>query len=267
MILIKGDLFTELMIGSRQRITKELVEEKYNELKKEFDKIEENIYDETTRKKAAIQKLREINKLEEWIERKKVAYLYCSSPENILLRNIIIDLDANSNVKPFEKLPILRQIQEEDLEVKGNPILRKTTKTSETLDTRDISIIETERFDLIDVIEKLPVQVKKYKIIVPSLRGKFEYVFYSEGINTNKLASSIEYREAVLKAIELNKMQGKNNYIGKIEEDEKGEYVEIKNRKIEGAVEFEQGKNQQKMESKSMEDNNVAPTMDINEQR
>ena len=97
-----------------------------------------------------------------------------------------------------------------------------------------------KKFDLVDVIRKLPIQIKRYKIIIPSKEGNFDYDFYTEGIDIAELQMNKKYRQAVLKAIELNNMNGENSYIGRIEKDKQGRYIISKSPKIEQAVEFEE---------------------------
>ena len=245
MILIKGDFFADLMIGPRERVTRELVDQKYNEFMENAKKREEKIYDETNRKKSAFYKSEKLDKLNEEIDKKKKAYLYCSLPRNILLRNIIVDLNSNNNEEingdeDRRFLDTIKQVERQEIDIKGQPLLRKTIRDGEGLVTPELSIIELKKFDLVNVIRKLPIQIKRYKIIVPSQEGKFDYDFYTEGIDIAELQMNKKYRQAVLKAIELNNMNGKNSYIGRIDIDENGKYIVSKNRKIEQAVEFEQ---------------------------
>lgn len=216
MILIKGDFFAKLMIGPRERVTKELVEEKYKAIRESL-----------ARKEGRKEEIRQIER----------AYIYCSKERNILLRNILIDLDSKTEKKDINQMKI---VERKDYEIKGHPLLRKTTRDGEGLDTPDLSIIEIEKFDLLEVIKKLPIQIKRYKIIIPSREGKFDYDFYTEEIDIAELQTNKEYRKAVLKAIEQNNMNGENNYIGRIEKGENGRYIISKSPKIKRAVEFEQ---------------------------
>lgn len=249
MILIKGDFFADLMIGPRERVTKELVDQKYNEFMENAKKREEKIYDETIRKKSAFYKSEKLDELKEDIEEKNKAYLYCSSPRNILLRNIIVDLNSNENEEKNntenrevndEFFDTIKQVERQEPDIKGQPLLRKTIRDGEGLETPELSIIELKKFDLVDVIRKLPIQIKRYKIIIPSKEGNFDYDFYTEGIDIAELQMNKKYRQAVLKAIELNNMNGENSYIGRIEKDKQGRYVVSKNKKIGQAVEFEE---------------------------
>lgn len=249
MILIKGDFFADLMIGPRERVTRELVDQKYNEFMENAKKREEKIYDETNRKKSAFYKSEKLDKLNEEINKKKKAYLYCSLPRNILLRNIIVDLNSNENEEKNntenrevndEFFDTIKQVERQEPDIKGQPLLRKTIRDGEGLETPELSIIELKKFDLVDVIRKLPIQIKRYKIIIPSKEGNFDYDFYTEGIDIAELQMNKKYRQAVLKAIELNNMNGENSYIGRIEKDKQGRYVVSKNKKIGQAVEFEE---------------------------
>ena len=249
MILIKGDFFADLMIGPRERVTRELVDQKYNEFMENAKNREEKIYDETNRKKSAFYKSEKLDKLNEEINKKKKAYLYCSLPRNILLRNIIVDLNSNENEEKNntenrevndEFFDTIKQVERQEPDIKGQPLLRKTIRDGEGLETPELSIIELKKFDLVDVIRKLPIQIKRYKIIIPSKEGNFDYDFYTEGIDIAELQMNKKYRQAVLKAIELNNMNGENSYIGRIEKDKQGRYVVSKNKKIGQAVEFEE---------------------------
>ena len=249
MILIKGDFFAELMIGPRERVSEKLVKQKYDKFMEDAKKREEKIYDETNRKKSAFYKSEKLDELKEDIEEKNKAYLYCSSPRNILLRNIIVDLNSNENEEKNndenrevndEFFDTIKQVERQEPDIKGQPLLRKTIRDGEGLETPELSIIELKKFDLVDVIRKLPIQIKRYKIIIPSKEGNFDYDFYTEGIDIAELQMNKKYRQAVLKAIELNNMNGENSYIGRIEKDKQGRYVVSKNKKIGQAVEFEE---------------------------
>ncbi len=249
MILIKGDFFAELMIGPRERVSEKLVKQKYDKFMEDAEKREEKIYDETNRKKSAFYKSEKLDELKEDIEEKNKAYLYCSSPRNILLRNIIVDLNSNENEEKNndenrevndEFFDTIKQVERQEPDIKGQPLLRKTIRDGEGLETPELSIIELKKFDLVDVIRKLLIQIKRYKIIIPSKEGNFDYDFYTEGIDIAELQMNKKYRQAVLKAIELNNMNGENSYIGRIEKDKQGRYVVSKNKKIGQAVEFEE---------------------------
>lgn len=249
MILIKGDFFAELMIGPRERVSEKLVKQKYDKFMEDAKKREEKIYDETNRKKSAFYKSEKLDELKEDIEEKNKAYLYCSSPRNILLRNIIVDLNSNENEEKNndenrevndEFFDTIKQVERQEPDIKGQPLLRKTIRDGEGLETPELSIIELKKFDLVDVIRKLLIQIKRYKIIIPSKEGNFDYDFYTEGIDIAELQMNKKYRQAVLKAIELNNMNGENSYIGRIEKDKQGRYVVSKNKKIGQAVEFEE---------------------------
>ena len=162
-----------------------------------------------------------------------------------MLRNIIIDLNSNNNEEingdeDRRFLDTIKQVERQEIDIKGQPLLRKTIRDGEGLETPELSIIELKKFDLVDVIRKLPIQIKRYKIIVPSQEGKFDYDFYTEGIDIAELQMNKKYRQAVLKAIELNNMNGENSYIGRIEKDKQGRYVVSRNKKIGQAVEFEE---------------------------
>ena len=249
MILIKGDFFAELMIGPRERVSEKLVKQKYDKFMEDAEKREEKIYDETDRKKSAFYISEKLDELKEDIEEKNKAYLYCSSPRNILLRNIIVDLNSNENEEKNntenrevndEFFDTIKQVERQEPDIKGQPLLRKTIRDGEGLETPELSIIELKKFDLVDVIRKLPIQIKRYKIIIPSKEGNFDYDFYTEGIDIAELQMNKKYRQAVLKAIELNNMNGENSYIGRIEKDKQGRYVVSRNKKIGQAVEFEE---------------------------
>lgn len=249
MILIKGDFFADLMIGPRERVSEKLVKQKYDKFMEDAEKREEKIYDETDRKKSAFYISEKLDELKEDIEEKNKAYLYCSSPRNILLRNIIVDLNSNENEEKNntenrevndEFFDTIKQVERQDIETTGQPLLRKTIRDGEGLETPELSIIELKKFDLVDVIRKLPIQIKRYKIIIPSKEGNFDYDFYTEGIDIAELQMNKKYRQAVLKAIELNNMNGENSYIGRIEKDKQGRYVVSRNKKIGQAVEFEE---------------------------
>ena len=200
-------------------------------------------------KKDAIYKIEKLDELKKDIEEKKKAYLYCSSPRNILLRNIIVDLNSNESEGKNnnenrevndEFFDTIKQVERQEPDIKGQPLLRKTIRDGEGLETPELSIIELKKFDLVDVIRKLLIQIKRYKIIIPSKEGNFDYDFYTEGIDIAELQMNKKYRQAVLKAIELNNMNGENSYIGRIEKDKQGRYVVSKNKKIGQAVEFEE---------------------------
>ena len=249
MILIKGDFFADLMIGPRERVSEKLVKQKYDKFMEDAEKREEKIYDETDRKKSAFYISEKLDELKEDIEEKNKAYLYCSSPRNILLRNIIVDLNSNENEEKNntenrevndEFFDTIKQVERQEPDIKGQPLLRKTIRDGEGLETPELSIIELKKFDLVDVIRKLPIQIKRYKIIIPSKEGNFDYDFYTEGIDIAELQMNKKYRQAVLKAIELNNMNGENSYIGRIEKDKQGRYVVSRNKKIGQAVEFEE---------------------------
>ena len=266
MILIKGDFFADLMIGPREKVSEKLVKEKYDKFMEDAEKREEKIYDETDRKKSAFYKSEKLDELQEDIEEKKKAYLYCSSPRNILLRNIIVDLNSNESEGKNnnenrevndEFFDTIKQVERQDLQIKGQPLLRKTIRDGEGLETPELSIIELKKFDLVDVIKKLPIQIKRYKIIIPSKEGNFDYDFYTEGIDIAELQMNKKYRQAVLKAIELNNMNGENSYIGRIEKDKQGRYIISKSPKIEQAVEFEERRINKKSPNMNRQSRNI----------
>ena len=156
MILIKGDFFAELMIGPRERVSEKLVKQKYDKFMEDAEKREEKIYDETNRKKSAFYKSEKLDELKEDIEEKNKAYLYCSSPRNILLRNIIVDLNSNENEEKNndenrevndEFFDTIKQVERQEPDIKGQPLLRKTIRDGEGLETPELSIIELKKFD------------------------------------------------------------------------------------------------------------------------
>ena len=64
----RDDYFSELYISLNKRFGKEDVENKYELIESEAKKTENNIYDETIRKKSPEQKMEQLNKLNKCIE-------------------------------------------------------------------------------------------------------------------------------------------------------------------------------------------------------
>lgn len=234
MDFINRDYFMDLFISPRESVSKEKVESKYKLILEDMEERKENIYDETLKKKTASEKLVELNKLDEWMKNKKRAYQYCSVDKNILLRNLIVNLNEGNDIS------YIREIKRNDPEIRTQPIMRKTVRDKEGLETSDLRIIELEKYDLIDGIKKAQLSLKRYKMIIPDLYEDFDYDFYTEDLDIVQLQTNTKYRQAVLRAIELNNMYGDTNYIGRVELDDNGKYIISKNGKIERAVELKQ---------------------------
>lgn len=230
----KSDYFSELYISPNKRFNKEDVENKYELIKSEAKKTENNIYDETIRKRSAEQKMEQLNKLNEWREIKDKAYQYCSVSGNIVLRNAIINTG---------NLTTIKEVKRNDDDINGCPVMKKTVRDIEGLETPDFDIVQTEKYDLVDGIKKLPIQVKRYRVAIQIGGESFEYDFYTEDLDIVKLHTNMQYRQAVLRAIEINNMQNfgnendiNNTYIGTIVLDENDNYCISKSEKIRQAV-------------------------------
>ncbi len=230
----RDDYFSELYISLNKRFGKEDVQNKYQLIKLEAEKTENNIYDETIRKKSPEQKMEQLNKLNKWKEVKEKAYRYCSVSGNIALRNAIINTG---------NIAVLKETKRDDSNINGCPIMKKTLRDVEGLETPDFDIVQTEKYDLIDGIKKLPIQIKRYKIAIQIGRDSFDYDFYTEDLDIVSLHINTQYRQAVLRAIEMNNMQNfedendiNNTYIGTIVLDENGNYCISKSEKIRQAV-------------------------------
>ena len=227
------DSFEELFILADSKVNIDLVNENYRLIQEGIEKKKNDIYG---RKTSILQRVEALNKLGEKEQRKARAYEYCSRPENILLRNIIISLESD------EKVSKLKEIKTKDSKIKGTLLLRPTVKDGEGLETPDLSIVELQKFDLIEGIRKLNTSLKKYRIVIPTQDGNFEYEFCTESLDIAELQTNTRYRQAVLRAIEKNNMQnsqederGRNIYIGKVKMNNDGEYVLLKNINIQQA--------------------------------
>ena len=89
----------------------------------------------------------------------------------------------------------------------------------------------------------MPIQVKRYRVAIQIGGESFEYDFYTEDLDIVKLHTNMQYRQAVLRAIEINNMQNfgnendiNNTYIGTIVLDENDNYCISKSEKIRQAV-------------------------------
>lgn len=252
------DYFEELFISADSKVTIDLVEEKYKLMKEGIAKRKSNIYNRNIQ---MLEKVEDLNNLEKKEQRKVFAYKYCSKPQNILLRNIIISLESDGQISK------LKEVKTRDIRIKGTLLLRPTTKDGDGLETPDLSIIELQKFDLIEGIRKLNTNLKKYRIVIPTAEGNFEYEFCTESLDIAELQTNPRYRQAVLRAIEKNNMQNsqrneknKNIYIGKIQMNENGEYILKKNANIDEAEIV-----QSSVDSNSLR--NEEPYKGFNEQR
>ena len=238
MKLKNDDYFSKLYISPNSIVSKDIVDEKIKIIRQQAKKKEDQIYDETSRKKSAIYKYEHLDKLEEWESKMEKAYEYCSSPKNILLRNIIVDLN--------------RQTQGINLEIKNlnepqsSIVIRKTQRDGECIDSDDLRLLEIEKYDLIDGIKKLKNSLKRYKMKLSLNWERLECDFYAEGLDIRKIQEDKRYLQAILQAIETQNMQSfrddehiYSHYIGKVEFDETTEnYVVLINEKIKQSIQL-----------------------------
>ena len=238
MKLRNNDYFSELYISQNTIVSKNMIDDEFELIKKQAEKKEEQIYDESKRKKSAIYKLNHLDRLEEWKSKIEKAYEYCSLPKSILLRNSIVNLDRQTHGTNIE----VKEVDEQ----KSSLVMRKAKRDGEYINTTDFKLLELEKYDLIEGINKLETPLKRYKILLALNWEKLECDFYAEGLDIQKLQEDKRYLQVLLKVIEAQNMQsfrdGENihsYYIGKIEcDDLTGNYVVLVNEKIKEALEL-----------------------------
>lgn len=233
-----NDFFSDLYISQNTIVSKSMIDDEFELIKKQAEKKEEQIYDESRRKKSAIYKVNHLDRLEEWKSKIKKAYEYCSLPKSILLRNFIVDLNRHTHGINVE----VKDVDEQ----KSSLVMRKTKRDGEYIDTADFKLLELEKYDLIEGINKLETPLKRYKILLALNWEKLECDFYAEGLDIQKLQDDKRYLQVLLKAIEAQNMQsfreGENihsYYIGKIEcGDFAGNYLVLVNERIKQALQL-----------------------------
>lgn len=231
-----NDYFSDLYIPQNAIVSKSMIDDKFEIIKEQAKKKEEQIYDESRRKKSAIYKVDHLDRLEEWISKIEKAYEYCSLPKSILLRNSIVDLNRQTHGINVE----VKDVDEQ----KSSLVMRKTKRDGEYIDTNEFSLLELEKYDLIEGINKLETPLKRYKISLALNWEKLECDFYAEGLDMQKLQDDKRYLQVLLKAIEAQNMQSfreeeniHSYYIGKIEcDDLTGNYVVLVSERIKQAL-------------------------------
>lgn len=234
----KNDYFSKLFISNNVIVSKSVIDDKFELIKKQAEKKEGQIYDESKRKKSALYKVNHLDKLEEWKSKMKKAYEYCSLPKSILLRNSIVDLNRQTHGTNVEVKDIDGQ--------KSSLVMRKTKRDGDYIDTTDFKLLELEKYDLIEGIKKLETPLKRYKISLVLNWENLECDFYAEGLDIQKLQDDKRYLQVLLKAIEAQNMQSfreeeniHSHYIGKIEcDDFSGNYVVLVNESIKKALQL-----------------------------
>ena len=233
-----NDYFSELYISQNTIVSRSMIDDEFELIKKQAKKKEEQIYDESKRKKSALYKVNHLDKLEEWKLKMEKAYEYCSLPKSILLRNSIVDLNRQTHGTNVE----VKDVDEQ----KSGLVMRKTKRDGEYIDTTDFKLLELEKYDLIEGIKKLETPLKRYKISLALNWEKLECDFYAEGLDIQKLQDDKRYLQVLLKAIEAQNMQSfreeeniHSYYIGKIEcDDFTGNYVVLVNERIKQALQL-----------------------------
>ena len=168
-----NDYFSDLYIPQNAIVSKSMIDDKFEIIKEQAKKKEEQIYDESRRKKSAIYKVDHLDRLEEWISKIEKAYEYCSLPKSILLRNSIVDLNRQTHGINVE----VKDVDEQ----KSSLVMRKTKRDGEYIDTSEFTLLELEKYDLIEGINKLETPLKRYKISLALNWEKLECDFYAEG--------------------------------------------------------------------------------------